>query len=83
MSKAVLEPMHPAQEGTVHCAGLQKGIGISYFTKYCLFILHIYYIFAYTEKDDDPSVEFYWIDPLFSAERIPSRSNYSGHVISI
>ncbi len=32
------------------------------------------------QRDGDQSVEFYWVDPMLSAERIASKSKYSGHM---
>ncbi len=34
----------------------------------------------YVELDGDQSVEFYWIDPVLSAERIAARTKYNGHL---
>jgi hypothetical protein len=39
---------------------------ITLFCILCIFINK----FLYTEEDGDLSVEFYWIDPMLSAERI-------------
>ena len=47
---------------------------------YSAYSTYSYLYIVYAVKDGDQSVEFYWIDPMLSAERIAGKSKYSGHM---
>lgn len=56
---------------------------ITYFTYYtfsayfAFFAYYIHNIIFSSERDGDQLVDFYWIDPLLSAERIVGRTKYA------
>jgi hypothetical protein len=54
----------------VKCIGL-KNVHI-------LHILHIYH--SVSAMDGDQLVDFYWIDPMVTVERIAAKSQYAGHL---
>ena len=43
-----------------------------------LHILHIEYLVS--AMDGDQLVDFYWIDPMLTAERIAAKTKYAGHL---
>ena len=43
-----------------------------------LHILHIEYFVS--AMDGDQLVDFYWIDPMLTAERIAAKTKYAGHL---
>ena len=40
--------------------------------------MHIFINILISAKDGDQLVDFYWIDPMFAAERIAAKSKYPG-----
>ena len=76
MSKRIVEAMLPDLQGKVNKASLHEGMNILYI--YDIFCISEFTTPFMTELDGDQLVDFYWVDPLLSAERIVAKSKYAG-----
>jgi hypothetical protein len=46
----------------------------------CAYITYFAYFNSVSAMDGDQLVDFYWIDPMVTAERIAAKSHYAGHL---
>ena len=49
---------------------------MTYFAYFENFMFNI----SFSAMDGDQLVDFYWIDPMLTAERIAAKSQYAGHM---
>ncbi len=87
MSQAVFQTMLPDKEGKFYAANLREGIFGTYFTYFnkilYLHFMHIILVILRTQRNDgDQSKEFYWIDPMMSAEKMAAKPTYYGQGFS-
>ncbi len=80
MANHIIDAMLPNEQGDyhkiIHKISLHEGALINAGI-FCIFC--IYDIFS-SDLDGDQLVDFYWIDPLFAAERIAAKSKYAGNL---
>ena len=80
MANHIIDAMLPNEQGDyhkiIHKISLHEGAVINAGI-FCIFC--IYDIFN-SDLDGDQLVDFYWIDPLFAAERIAAKSKYAGNL---
>ena len=83
MANHIIDAMLPNEQGDyhkiIHKISLHEGALINAGI-FCIFC--IYDIFN-SDLDGDQLVDFYWIDPLFAAERIAAKSKYAGNLMHI
>ena len=76
MAQHIVHAMLPDEQGKIHKLSLHEG-GVQRICIYYIF-LHIEYFVS--AMDGDQLVDFYWIDPMLTAERIAAKTKYAGHL---
>ena len=81
MAKHIVETMLPEHDAKIHQLSLHERkwlqLEMCIYDIFCIFCMSN---LSFSAMDGDQLVDFYWIDPMLTAERIAAKSKYAGHM---
>ena len=81
MAKHIVETMLPEHDAKIHKLSLHERkwlqLEMCIYDIFCIFCMSN---LSFSAMDGDQLVDFYWIDPMLTAERIAAKSQYAGHM---
>ena len=81
MAKHIVETMLPEHDAKIHKLSLHERkwlqLEMCIYDIFCIFCMSN---LSFSAMDGDQLVDFYWIDPMLTAERIAAKTQYAGHM---